>query len=417
MSTAISIATRRAPGAALTKTDIVPTNEVDFNRKTYRKFARSIVDSARAIQSPIGEGSNGRIYLLESVAAYTTRTGRTDYTKAAHPGAIDFTGATANAQIARIKETRTTDLETYHTQECVRAGLRKIIVANVPAKILVGHKNAESGLDEVEPCDLLETIRRRAAPVTCLDAKALKAARGTPLTFDTTSTLTTQFALSKKAIADLQRIHSVTTSKSEMMMESFLETEKEKDFEDQVVKFRARTTNNGFGGFITFFGECDVEVCCLNKIVQGRVKAARYHSAANDEANNKYIDDKVNAKMADLVAVVEAAMDDCALDSGATASIVGSNKTAANVADKLISSTQDVILATLKTISVRLDNVEKGDRGCRHHGRWRGGADKDANTQAAREEHKPCVNCGKRHKLLNKKCWALGANKDNRPAN
>ena len=72
-----------------------------------------------------------------------------------------------------------------------------------------------------------------------------------------------------------------------MMMEWSLEIKKEKDFEDQVVEFRARTTDNGFGDFITFFGERDIEVRCLNKMVQRRATAAGYHSAANVEATSK----------------------------------------------------------------------------------------------------------------------------------
>ena len=195
-----------------------------------------------------------------------------------------------------LREMRAADLETYNTQEGVRAGLRKIIVANVPTKILVEYEDAESGLDEVEPRTLLETIRRRTAPITCLDAKALKAARDALLTFNTADPLTTQFALSKKAIADLQRIHGVATSETKLMMEWFREIEKEKDFEeDHVVEFRARTTNIGFNDFITFFGERDVEVRRLNKMVQGRVKATGHHSAVNVEATNKYTNDKVNA--------------------------------------------------------------------------------------------------------------------------
>ena len=139
----------------------------------------------------------------------------------------------------------------------------------MPVKILVEHKDAESGLDEVEPRVLLATIKERAAPVTCLDAMALKIAHDAPLTFDTSHPLATQFALIKKAIADLQRIHSVATSESELMMMWLLEIEKEKDFEDQVVEFRARTTNNGFNDFIIFFSKRDVDVRRLNKMVQG----------------------------------------------------------------------------------------------------------------------------------------------------
>ena len=141
MSTATSITTQSAAKAAVTKAVIVLINDVEYNLETCQKFSRTLFNVACAVPSPIGGGSNGHIYLLESVAEYTTRTGGTSYTKAVHPGAIDFTGATTNAQIARVKETRATDLETFHTQEGVRVGLRKIIFANVPAKILVTRSN------------------------------------------------------------------------------------------------------------------------------------------------------------------------------------------------------------------------------------------------------------------------------------
>ena len=95
-----------------------------------------------------------------------------------------------------------------------------------------------------------------------------------------------------------------------------LEIEKNKDFEDQVMEWRARTMNNSFDNFIAFFSERDVQVRRLNKMVAGRAAAAGYHSTANVKATNKYIEDKVNAKMANLSAAVEAALDDCACNDG-----------------------------------------------------------------------------------------------------
>ena len=135
-----------------------------------------------------------------------------------------------------------------------------------------------------------------------------------------------------------------------------------------MVEWRARITSNGFDDFVTFFSERDVEVRRLNKLVQGRSAAAGYHSAANVDEINKRIDNKVNSKMANFAAASEAVMDTGALNSGATASLVNNNETATNVADKLTSSsssTHDAILATLKTISDRLDKVEKGGGGRR----------------------------------------------------
>ena len=189
MSTATSIATRTAAETAAMNAGIRPIPSVEFNSETYRKFSRSITNAARAVPSLIGGGGHGHIFLTEEGLAYTARTGGTGYTEAVHPGAIDFTGATTNAQIARVKETRATDLETFNTQEGARAGLRKLIIANVPAKILVELEDADSGLDEVESRRLLATIKKRAAPVTVLDAMTLRLARDAPLTFDTSDTL------------------------------------------------------------------------------------------------------------------------------------------------------------------------------------------------------------------------------------
>ena len=142
--------------------------------------------------------------------------GRHRYTKATDPGDINFTRAATNYQIARVKETRTATLESYNTQEGARAGLRKVIIADVPAKLLVVPEDAESGLDEVKPSTLLKTIEARAAPVTCVDAKTLKTVRDTSVIFDTEDPLATQFAVTKKAIADLCLVHGITTIEMEL---------------------------------------------------------------------------------------------------------------------------------------------------------------------------------------------------------
>ena len=131
---------------------------------------------------------SGQIFLTEDVAAYTVRTGRIGYTKAIQLGAIDFTGATTNVQIVRFKEMRATDLETFNMQEDACSGLSKLIIANVPAKILMELENADSGLDEVEPRRFLATIKKLAAPITVLDAMTLRLACNAPLTFDTADT-------------------------------------------------------------------------------------------------------------------------------------------------------------------------------------------------------------------------------------
>ena len=97
MSTTTSIAMRAAAEAAMKNVVIVPITSVEYSSETFRKFSRSITNAARALPSAIGGGSLGHIFLLEDVAAYTAHIGGTCYTKAVHPGAIDFAGATTNA--------------------------------------------------------------------------------------------------------------------------------------------------------------------------------------------------------------------------------------------------------------------------------------------------------------------------------
>ena len=97
MSTATSIATRSVAEAAVMNAVVVPITNVDYNLETFRMFNRSIINAALGLLSTIGSRNNIHIFLLETVATYTTYTGGIGYTKAIHPGAIDFTGAPTNA--------------------------------------------------------------------------------------------------------------------------------------------------------------------------------------------------------------------------------------------------------------------------------------------------------------------------------
>ena len=74
MSTAISIATRSAAEEAVMNAVVVPITNVDYNLETFQMFNWSIINAARGLPFTIGGGNNGHIFLLETVAAYTTRT-------------------------------------------------------------------------------------------------------------------------------------------------------------------------------------------------------------------------------------------------------------------------------------------------------------------------------------------------------
>ena len=410
MSSATSIATRRAAEEAILSGGVVPIANVEYTTEEFRNFFRSIVNCARPVATEIGGGRHGHIWLLEDQATFTTRTGGVGFVEAVRPDPADFTGVTTNAGLARIKEEHSSALEAHNTQEGVRTGLRRQIIANVPRALLVALEDADSLLDEVEPRVLIATLKAGAAPVTVVDAQTLKAVRDKRLTFDDETPLATQFALVKKAIADLHSIHHIVTSESELTMEWYSEIEKEKDYEKQVEEFRARTTSNSFNDFITFFSARDVEVRRLNKLLPSRAKAMGYHSAANIQAIDRHIDEKVEEDMAVLAGLIEAALNAGAVD-GSPGDQTSKPDSAANVADTF--TKDNAVLDALKDIQDRLSKVEGG--GGRRRSRGRDREKKDDGAKAEGEERKPCQHCGKRHVQPDNKCWKLEANKDARP--
>ena len=148
--------------------------------------------------------------------------------------------------LAQEKVNHTAEEETYHTQEGCRLALREATVKNVPPELITKLEDSESELGNVEPSALLALITLNAYPATVLDAKELKELCDAPLVFDGYNNLMTQFSAFKKCIQDLARIHHVTTSESEMMMEWLLQIERQKDFKDEVKECRSRTANNTY---------------------------------------------------------------------------------------------------------------------------------------------------------------------------
>ena len=218
MSTATAIATRLAAEKAATSATVAAIQGTNYNEDHFRAIRRAVINSARNIPSTIGGGAHGHTFLLESNAEHRTRTGGTGYTEATAPDPLDFTNVTTNVGIARVREAKAAKVETYNTQEGCRTGLRKLLIANVPADCFVELEDPDSGLNLVKPRDLLALLKANAAPVTVTDARALKAARNAFLTFDNKVNLATQFALKRRAAAEMQCIHGITSSESKLMM-------------------------------------------------------------------------------------------------------------------------------------------------------------------------------------------------------
>lgn len=409
MSSSTNISTRYVAEEAVLSGVIIPISSVKFNAEHFRKFNHSMVNIARPIPTEIGGGGHGHIYLLEDHVTYMARTGGVDYVEAVRPGALDFTGITTNAGIARIKEARTAALEAHNTQERARTGLRKKIICHILVALPVAIEDTDSGLEEVDPRILMAALKDRAAPVTVLDAQTLKAVKDKKLTFDDEIPLAIQFALVKKAVVDLLGIHLIATSKTELVMGWYAEIEKEKDFEKQVAEFRERVTNNGFEDFITFFSDRDVGVRRLNKLLPSHAEAMGYHSAAYVQALNERINEKVEGEVANLAELIKAVLNAGALNYSALDQTVAP-EAAANVTD---TSKDTALLNALKDIQERLSKVEGG--GGRRRGHGCDHEKKDDTSKPGDEERKPCKHYDKHHIQPDNKCWKLEANTDARP--
>ena len=97
MNSNTNIAMRNTAKEAVLKAIVTPINSVKCNAEHFQKFKKSVFDATRTVFSTAGGGGYSHTFLPKDNATYTVRMGRTSYTEATHPGALNFTGATTNA--------------------------------------------------------------------------------------------------------------------------------------------------------------------------------------------------------------------------------------------------------------------------------------------------------------------------------
>jgi hypothetical protein len=422
-----AIATRSAAEKAITSCDIVAIQSTEYTEEEARKLKRSLVAAAKGVPTTVGGGAHGHVYLLESAAEYAKRVAA-GYTEAPAPTGVIYTDGDTGAALAQEKEDAVAKAETYHTQEGSRMGLRKAILANVPRETIIELVDPESEFDEVEPRELLAVILRDADPATVVEAKELKQARDAPLTFDGPETLKVQFNLRKKVILDLERLHQVKTSWSEMMMEWLLALEKEEEFEDEVAEWREKTTANGHVQFITFFQDRDRVVRRLAKLKPAKAKDVGFHSAAQvSEDMEARLEQKMEADIAALAIAVEDSINLAMGEATKTPTPPAAAPTRSTATPAADGGTA-AVLAALAAITERLEKLEK--QGGRRRDRRNGGGGAGGGTggggtggtggdgsSAAAGERKPCRHCGKIHRIPEAQCWTLDANAHRRPPN
>ena len=409
----------------------------DYTEDEALKFQRTFVNALKRIPSSVGVHVDttvtpnvtrdyGSIYLIEDGAAYTARDGAPTYTEATRPGALTFTTGGDAAQIAQERANHALQEDTFNTQEGVRAGLREMLVKNLPPRTIMELADAEDAYENVEPRDIMAVVLANARPMNALNAKELKNLRDEPIEFEGEDNLALQFVQKKKHIAELTRLHQIGSSESELMMEWMLELEKQKDFEDAIEEWRGKAAHNQtFANFVTFFGNKDKEIRRLKKLrTNTTAGGAGYNSAANinelegvkalEEKNTARVSSQMQENCAELALALQGSIDQVTATTNNDARPAAT--TAAPIADP--TALFHKMMETLTSVQTRLANIENGGggqvEGGGGGGRGRGGGDVEGGNRNKKNGAKKCDGCGRIHKNVDK-CWRKPENAHLRP--
>ena len=194
-SVALAISTQTLAQTATESCVITPITLTKYSKEDVQNLKHMLIVAAKSLPTPIGGGENGHIFLFESLARYTTRTG-SGFTKATSPGAMKFTG-TSNGALSQEKLDHAIAEETYHVQEGAKTGIRKTIVASAPHEAIAELEDPKTRFNKVDPRKLLVLIETNADMATVLNTRQLKYIRDVPLEFEGDKNLATQFTVLK----------------------------------------------------------------------------------------------------------------------------------------------------------------------------------------------------------------------------
>ena len=156
MAAGSSIGTRNADRTAITDADIIVIDDIEFSSETARRWKHAIVTAAKNVPTKIAgaAGAHGHTYVVESYAAFRTRSGVTGPAPATNPGALKYTIGVAEVNrattMAQERENHGVSLEIFHTQEGVTIVLRKVILDSFPKELIVELEDENTFFDEVD---------------------------------------------------------------------------------------------------------------------------------------------------------------------------------------------------------------------------------------------------------------------------
>ena len=411
MATGSSIGTRNAARTAITDADIIEIDDIEFSSETARRWKHAIVTAAKNVPTKIAgaAGAHGHTYIVDSDAAFTTRSGGTAPNPANNPGALTYTTGVAaesrSTTMAQEREDHGVSLEIFHTQEGVTIGLRKVNIDSVPKELIVELEDEDTFFDEVAPRDLIAAVMEAATPDTTLESMELIKLRDAPLVFDTEEKLSLQLKKRAKYIKDLRSVHKIETSETELTAKWLRSIQEDggEDFEDEAAEWKAKTVANSFTQFKRFFIDRDLVVRDRDKHKKTKAKDAGFHSANNI----KELEDRLTNTMA-------SAFKDLAIATEETINLaVGTKPTPSPPSAGEASS--EKLAAALLQLTKEVANLKQSRRTRGGGGGDGGGGGGNATNKT--DEKAKCKHCGSPHleRMPEDDCWALEKNAANAP--
>ena len=203
MATAISrTTTRNIAYNAIKSQDVKRLPTDSYSLEEYLRFDKKILAASQAVPTSLDGGKHGHAFLVQDAEGYKQLTG-TDIIqdKIDHPGGVPSIDAKdSHATIALKTAEKLAELDTYYTQEGVEAGLRDLIIKNVPKSTIEELEDSRFGFSKVTPLELLQHLKQEAEIVDAIDITTMLTDRDTPIDFEGEETLKTHLIKINKTI-------------------------------------------------------------------------------------------------------------------------------------------------------------------------------------------------------------------------
>ena len=377
----------------------------NYSAEEYIQFKTDILDASMAVPSSQGGGKHGHAFLVEDEDEFKDLSGLTTVTtKMTVPDSVPTIEATdSHATIAHKTAEVAVNLDKYHTQEGVEAGLKELVIKSVPKAALEEIKDRRFKFANKTTIELLQHLKAQAEIVDIHVLGDMLREREEKIDFEGDETLKTFFHRIDKIIKDL-KFHKVESSMTSMMTDYLLQITAHGGDIMRTALDAWNTTDKStmneaaqWKKFKEVFSDADKTRRQAMKCVRdgyGR-ESANMAEAKNEEATKERITEVLEPMLAAALNVIsEATLESVNAAVESKFKTHGSN-TQANDDDT------SALAKRIKSLEQQLKEAKKV---------------KSGSNDASNEGRRKCKTCGRAHKgQLDDECWTKPENRASAP--